>query len=99
MTTVETIRLRLRDGVDDADFLRLDGEVEARYMALRPGFTSRQTARSVDGEWFMVVHWASKEDAEATIHAFFSAPETQQFLAAVDLSSVSSGSYEVIERR
>jgi hypothetical protein len=97
MTTVETIRFHLRDGVPDSDFLRHNHEVEARYMALRPGFVSRQTARGGNGEWLVVVHWATEEDADATIKAFFGAPETQGFLGVVDVSTVASGRYELVE--
>jgi hypothetical protein len=91
--TVETIRFKLRDGVCDADFRRLNQRVEDEYMALRPGFLSRETSRSADGEYLVVVHWASREDAQATMGAFFAAPETQGFLGAVDTSTVRSGSY------
>jgi heme-degrading monooxygenase HmoA len=98
MTTVETIRFRLREGVDDSDFLRRNLEVETTYMAQRRGFTSRQTCRSADGEYLVIVHWATREDAEATVGAFFGAPETQDFLAAVDVSSVTSGSFELVDR-
>lgn len=94
---VETIRLRLRDGIEEADFLCRNHRVETEYMARQPGFLSRETARSADGEWLVVVHWASKEAAEATIGAFFGAPQTQQFIAAVDTDTVSSGSYELVE--
>jgi heme-degrading monooxygenase HmoA len=97
MTTVETIRFQLNDGVNDADFLRRNFKVENEYMARRPGFRSRQTARSEAGEWLVTVHWATVQDAEATIAAFFGAPEAQDFLEAVDKSTVSSGRYELVE--
>ena len=95
MSTLETIRFKLRDGVSESDFLRLNQKVENEYMRLRPGFQARETALSADGEWMVSVHWATVEDADATIGVFFSAPETQGFLAAVDVSTVSSGRYQV----
>ncbi|MBB1156109.1 cupin domain-containing protein [Amycolatopsis dendrobii] len=96
MSTIETIRFKLRDGVGESAFRALNHEVETRYMARRPGFQSRETAVSADGEWFVSVHWATAEDAKRTVDAFFSAPETQAFLAAVDVSTVSSGSYQLL---
>jgi len=98
MTTVETIRFKLRAGLEDADFIKRNQKVENEYMALRPGFRSRETSRSADGEWLVIVHWATEEDAKATIAAFFGAPETQDFIAAVDTSTVSSGSYALVEK-
>lgn len=97
MSTVETIRFRLREGVDDAEFLRRNRQVEDQYMRLRPGFRDRQTARSDDGEYLVSVQWATVADADATIAAFFGAPETQEFLAAVDLQTVASGRYQLVE--
>ncbi|MBB4908430.1 FAD-binding oxidoreductase [Actinophytocola algeriensis] len=94
--TVETIRFKLRDGVRDAEFRVLNQRVQDEYMALRPGFLSRQTSQSADGEYLVVVHWASEEDARATMGSFFSAPETQGFLGAVDTGTVESGSYALV---
>lgn len=98
MSTIETIRFKLRNGVSESEFRTLDHEVETGYMALRPGFRSRETSLSADGEWFVSVHWATAEDAKLTVDAFFSAPETQAFLSAVDISTVSAGSYQLISR-
>jgi hypothetical protein len=97
MSTVETIRFHLREGVEDADFVRRNHTVETEYMMKQRGFVSRETARSDDGEWFVAVHWASIEAAEATMGAFFGAPQTQDFLDAVDKSTVQSARYEVID--
>lgn len=97
MSTIETIRFKLLDGVTDADFQQRNRTVETEYMQMRPGFKARQTAVSADGEYFVQVHWATVEDAEATIGAFFGAPETQAFLAAVDKSTVVSGRYQLVD--
>jgi hypothetical protein len=98
MSVVENIRFRLVDGVSDADFRERDKKVHLEFMAQRPGFVTRSSAVSADGEWFVVVHWATQEDAEATINGFFGAPETQDFLAAVDKTTVQSGSYTLVNR-
>jgi hypothetical protein len=97
MSTLETIRFRLRAGVADSEFLRLNRKVEDEFMARRPGFRSRQTGRGRNGEWLVSVRWATAQDADATGAAFFGAPETQDFLAAVDTSTVSHGYYELVD--
>ncbi|NUT92899.1 MAG: hypothetical protein HOY78_12840 [Saccharothrix sp.] len=98
MAVVENIRFRLVDGISEADFRERDKKVHFEYMSLRPGFLSRSSSVSADGEWFVVVHWATPEDAQATINGFFGAPETQDFLAAVDKTTVASGSYTVVNQ-
>jgi hypothetical protein len=97
MSTLETIRFQLRTGVGESEFLQRNRKMENEYMALRPGFRSRQTARSKDGEWLVSVQWATSEDADATGAAFFGAPETQDFLAVVDPETVSHGYYELMD--
>ncbi|MFC8914626.1 antibiotic biosynthesis monooxygenase family protein [Streptomyces sp. NPDC047821] len=98
MSTVETVRFKLIPGVDTADFETLDRRVETEYMAKRPGFLAREVSRSEDGEYLVVVHWATPEDADATMKGFFSAAETQDFLAAVDKTTVQSGRYALVTR-
>ncbi|QFZ21686.1 hypothetical protein [Saccharothrix syringae] len=97
MAVVETIRFRLVDGFDEAKFREVDIRMQREYMEPKPGFVSRQSAVSEDGEWLVVVTWASRDAAQAVISAFYGAPETQDFLAAVDLSTVRSGSYALVE--
>jgi hypothetical protein len=97
MSTIETIRFKLLDGITHEDFQRRNRTVETEYMQMRPGFKSRQTALSAEGEYLVQVHWATVEDADATIGAFFGAPQTQDFLAAVDKSTVASGRYQLLD--
>lgn len=96
MSTVETIRFHLRQSVQESDFRQVNHRVETEYMEKRPGFRSRETLLSADGEWLVIVHWASAKDAEATIGAFFGAPETQEFIAAVDTDTVASNRYQPV---
>jgi hypothetical protein len=97
MSTLETIRFQLRDGVVETQFLQLNRKVEDEFMARRPGFRSRQTARGKHGEWLVSVQWATSADADATGAAFFSAPETQDFLSVIDTTTVSHGYYELVD--
>jgi heme-degrading monooxygenase HmoA len=96
MSGVETVRFRLKDGVAESEFLRHNRKVEEEYLVRRPGFQSRQTARGEDGEWLIIVHWASTEDAEATMSEFSAAPEAEELLAAIDYESLSASSYSVV---
>ena len=97
MATIETIRFKLREGVRESDFVTFNREVQTEYMELQPGFISRESSLSDDGEWLVVVHWASDEDATATINAFYGAPQAQAFLGAVDVDTVVSARYHLVE--
>ncbi|MFD1151471.1 hypothetical protein [Saccharothrix hoggarensis] len=97
MAIVETIRFRLVEGFDEAKFREINIRMQREYMEPKTGFVSRQSAISQDGEWLIIVTWASPEAAQAVISAFYGAPETQDFLAAIDLSTVQPGSYTLVE--
>ncbi|MFF8287828.1 antibiotic biosynthesis monooxygenase family protein [Streptomyces sp. NPDC016309] len=98
MSTIETVQFKLVPGTETAVFEDLDRKVETEYMARRPGFVSREVSRSEDGEYLVIVHWATPEDADATMNGFFGAAETQDFLAAVDKTTVRSARYAKVVR-
>ena len=98
MSTTETVRFRLRDGVDAAEFAKIDLQMEDTFMKKAPGFESRTILRSADGEYLVIVRWATSEDAATTMGGFFGAPQTRDFLAAVDKSTVVSGRYAPVAR-
>jgi heme-degrading monooxygenase HmoA len=92
-TVVEIITLRLRDGVNDTQFLAANQRVESEHVVRQPGFISRQTARGDSGEWLVIVHWASLSAADASMASFTSAPATQGFMAVIDGSSMTMKRY------
>ncbi len=95
MAVVEIVTLRLRDGASDAQFLAANRRVESEHVERQPGFVSRQTARGDNGEWLVVVHWASRAAAEASMASFAAAPATADFMAVIDASSMNMKRYVV----
>jgi len=77
MAVIETTTFRLADGVDEAAFLQADEEVRTGFLYHQPGMARATTARTDDGEWMVVVLWASYEDADA-------AAEVEETNAAVE---------------
>lgn len=91
--TIEIVRFKLAVGVTPAEFAPLDHAVEAEHVARQPGFISRESAVSEDGEWLVIVHWASARDAEASMASFAAAPAAQQFMAKLDASTMAMRRY------
>ena len=56
---------RLADGVDETEFLEADEQARTGFLYHQPGMLRATTARADDGEWIVVVLWASYEDADA----------------------------------
>jgi hypothetical protein len=66
---IETTTFRLADGVDEAAFLEFDEHVRTSFLYHQRGIVRATTARGDDGEWIVVVLWASDEDADAALEA------------------------------
>ena len=76
---IETTTFRLADGVDDAAFLEFDEQVRTGFLYQQPGFGRATTARGDNGEWIVVVLWASEDAADAALEAGTSDGTMQRF--------------------
>jgi hypothetical protein len=65
MAVIEATTFRLADGVDDAAFLEADEHARTGFLYHQTGMLRATTARADNGEWIVVVLWASYEDADA----------------------------------
>lgn len=65
----EVVAGKLKEGGDMEALRKHDKAVEA-LISEQPGFISRETAAGKDGEWFVIVHWASLKDAENAAAVF-----------------------------
>ena len=74
MPVIETQTFRLVDRSDLDGFLEADRTVQTELMLQKPTFLRRTTARSSDGEWIVLVLWASEDDANTSDQRFADAP-------------------------
>ena len=84
MAVIETTTFRLADGVDDAVFLEFDERVRTGFLYHQRGMARATTARGEDGEWIVVVLWASEDDADAALDAGTNDGAMQRFMELVD---------------
>lgn len=94
---IEIVTFKLKSGVALDDFRPLDRSVEEQHVTKQPGFISRESASSDSGEWLVIVHWRSLEDAEASMANFVSAPATEEFMSKIDMKSMTMKRYIVSE--
>ena len=81
---VEVVTFQLKPGTTPGEFRELDRAVEVEYVSRQPGFISRESAVSEDGQWLVIVHWASAQDPEQSMARFSSAAATVTFMANLD---------------
>lgn len=90
---IEIATFQLKAGVSVAEFTPLDQAVEVEHVSKQPGFISRKAAATEDGEWLVIVHWQSVEDAEASMASFAGAPAAAEFMANMDASTMQMKRY------
>jgi hypothetical protein len=79
MAVIETTTFRLADGVDETAFLEVDEEARTGFLYHQAGMLRATTARADDGDWIVVVLWASYEDADAAAEVERTDPAMDRF--------------------
>lgn len=67
----------------------------AELIAEQPGFISRETGIGTNGEWFVIVHWASLKDAENAGGVFMKSSQGQKSMKLRDPNSILFKHYTV----
>ena len=97
MAVIETLAFRLTPGTDDATFLEADRRLQTEFVYHQPGIVRRTTARSDDGEWFVVTLWGSGSDFDAAAATARSSSVVSDFAGLLDESSVRTSRYTTLD--
>lgn len=89
---IEVVTLKLKSGVTAAQFKSVDREIAAKYISVRSGFLSRESAPGSDNTWLAIIHWRSAADADASMKSFSAAPPAE-FLSMIEPDSVAMTRY------
>ena len=85
--TIEIVTFNLKGGATKDDFLEKNKYVEQNLVSKMPGFKSRETAISDDGQVVVVLHWDKPESAQNSMNKFVDAPESQEFQQLLDMDT------------
>lgn len=85
---IEIATFKLLPGVIIEDFAKLDKAVETQHVSKQPGFISRQSGYTKDGQWMAIVHWLTEDYAKASMASFSDAPATAPFMSKVDADTM-----------
>jgi len=84
--TFEVVVSKVKEGVTLFDFVKADKEMEDNFLVKQKGFLKREVAVSKDKtQFFVIVHWATLEDAEAAGAAFYTNPDAMKRMALSDV--------------
>ena len=95
MAVIETVRLRLKNGVDEDEFRAVNEHFQQEVVPKLPGLQRREATRSSEGEWLLVLRYADMESALKAMQADTS-DVSQKLISLIDMNSMSVGHYEII---
>lgn len=93
---IEIVTFKLKPGVSAEEFRKIDKDVEVSHVSKQPGFVSRESAADENGNWLVIVHWRSTQDADASMASFEKAPAAANFMARLDASTMSMRRYKAL---
>jgi len=84
--TFEVVISKAKQGVALPDLAKADKAMEDNFLVKQKGFLRREVAVSKDKtEFFVIVHWATLEDAEAAGAAFYTDQYAMKRMALSDV--------------
>jgi glyoxylase-like metal-dependent hydrolase (beta-lactamase superfamily II) len=92
-TVIEIALFNLAPGTTPEQFAPIDHAMERDYISKQPGFITRESGAGDHGDWLVVNHWKTVEDAQAAMVAFASAPATQAFMKHLDAKTMLNRHY------
>lgn len=93
--TIEIVNFRLNQGVTDEEFVAETKSMERDFLGKLNGFLDRDTGKSADGSWLVVLHWAAAEDAQASMEKFVGNEGTKSFTSKIDMSTFKMTRYQL----
>ncbi|HVT78072.1 MAG TPA: hypothetical protein VHD87_13640 [Acidimicrobiales bacterium] len=90
---LEITTFRLLAEVDDESFLAADKAVQTEVFPNSPGYLRRTTAKADDGEWLVVVLWATEQDIDEFNARTVSDPVQLAFDELIDRGTIRTKRY------
>jgi hypothetical protein len=88
---------RLNAGSDEAAFLKADERLRREFTYKQPGILRCTTAKGGDGEWLVLLLWASMEAADGPSGGS-GKPVVEAWLDFIDQSTARIERFEAVDR-
>ena len=93
---VEIMDYDVKSGTDMTQFTATNYKVESEFTGSRKGFLQRIVGANEAGRQIVVVYWDNKENSDASMQPFMSAPIAKQFMQSMDQTTMSMGRYKFL---
>ncbi len=94
-SVLEVTTFKIKSTSNSIRFNQLDAEVEKNFTSQQPGFIHRQSGLSESGEYVVLVHWESIENAKASMDKFMTDASVADFASMIEGSSMKMDRYTI----
>ena len=92
-SVLEVTTFRTKSTVNASAFNKLDAEVENNFTVKQPGFIYRQSGVNKSGEYVVLVHWETIENAKASMDKFMTDQSVADYASMIEGSSMKMSRY------
>lgn len=85
---IEIITYKIKKGVKQSEYTRLDSIVQQRYTQKQPGFISKESGKDQQGNWLVVLSWDNVAHANADQKALRINPLWKSVQQIIDTSTI-----------
>lgn len=85
---IEIITYKIKKGIQQAEYTRLDAMVQQRYTQKQPGFISQESGKDQQGNWLVVLSWDNIAHADADQKALRLNPLWQSVQQIIDTATI-----------
>jgi heme-degrading monooxygenase HmoA len=95
-TNIEMASFRLKPEIEETVFVTASDRFQREFLNAAPGFLSRELLRGADGVYMDLIHWRSRQDAEAMMKTAEASPDCAAYFALMDLQNPEMRHYDSI---
>ena len=95
MATLQIVRFKVKDGMNDSDFRALNERFQREVAPTLPGLLRREAAVGSDGVWTLVLRYADMESAHKAGRSDTS-DISQKFTGFIDMSTMSASFHDIV---
>lgn len=92
---IEVTTFKTNQEVDSGAFWARDAKIQEDYTSKQPGFISRESAFSEEGEVLVVVRWEKMADAEASMNKFMQDASVADYAQMIDGPTMEMKRYSI----
>lgn len=85
---IEIITYRIKKGVSESEYRRLDSIVQQRYTQKQPGFISNESGKDQKGNWLVVLAWDNAAHADADQKSYTTNPLYKNVQQIIDTATI-----------